>query len=173
MSVGQDDYYGENNEAQQQNSEDGGSLRRKMEKAIADAKAATAKASSLERELAFLKAGVDPEKPGSKYFIKGYDGEIEVEKIREAAQEAGFLVEAKAPEAPAAGGETPTDQPPEQTPEQQADLAAFQALGTATQTINTAGVNPLIGMEKAMQEGGVGAMTEWMRAHGMPVIEGQ
>ena len=44
----------------------------------------------LARENAFLRAGI-PETPGSGYFVKGYDGELDTESIRTAAIEAGFL----------------------------------------------------------------------------------
>lgn len=50
-----------------------------------------AQASQAQRELAFLKAGVNPENPMSKYFMKGYDGELEPEAIRKAAQEANLI----------------------------------------------------------------------------------
>ena len=44
-----------------------------------------------QRELAFAKAKLDLTDPKMGYFIKGYDGELEPEKIREAAVQAGFL----------------------------------------------------------------------------------
>lgn len=50
-----------------------------------------AQASQAQRELAFLKAGVNPEDPMAKYFIKGYDGDLEVDAIRTAAQEANLI----------------------------------------------------------------------------------
>jgi hypothetical protein len=50
-----------------------------------------AQASQAQRELAFLKAGVNPENPMAKYFIKGYDGELEVDAIRKAAEEANLI----------------------------------------------------------------------------------
>jgi hypothetical protein len=50
-----------------------------------------AQASQAQRELAFLKAGVNPENPMAKYFIKGYEGDLEVEAIRKAAEEANLI----------------------------------------------------------------------------------
>lgn len=50
-----------------------------------------AQASQAQRELAFLKAGVNPENPMAKYFIKGYDGDLDTEAIRRAAQEANLI----------------------------------------------------------------------------------
>ncbi len=43
------------------------------------------------RELAFVKAGVDPASPGAKYFVKAYDGELTVDAIRVAAAEANLI----------------------------------------------------------------------------------
>lgn len=50
-----------------------------------------AEAEQAKRELAFLKAGVNPDNPMTKYFIKGYDGDLSVEAIRAAAQEANVI----------------------------------------------------------------------------------
>jgi hypothetical protein len=44
-----------------------------------------------QRQLAFAKAKIDLTDPKMGYFIKGYDGELDPEKIRTAATEAGFL----------------------------------------------------------------------------------
>lgn len=43
------------------------------------------------RELAFVKAGVDPDSAAAKYFVKGYDGELTAEAIRAAAEEASLI----------------------------------------------------------------------------------
>jgi hypothetical protein len=43
------------------------------------------------KELSFVKAGVDVSDPKFKYFIKGYDGELTPEAIREAAEEAQLI----------------------------------------------------------------------------------
>jgi hypothetical protein len=50
-----------------------------------------AEAEVARRELAFVKAGVNPDNPMSKYFMKGYDGELDVEAIRSAATEANVI----------------------------------------------------------------------------------
>lgn len=61
---------------------------------------ATAKAATLERELAFARAGL-PDDPKTAYFIKGYEGDLTAEAIRTAAQTAGFMeTPAAAPSAP-------------------------------------------------------------------------
>jgi hypothetical protein len=51
------------------------------------------RADALEREVAFLKAGVNSDDPRAKWFYKGYDGELTADAIKAAAVEAG-LVEA-------------------------------------------------------------------------------
>jgi hypothetical protein len=48
-------------------------------------------AEAAKRELAFVKAGVDPEAAGAKWFVKGYDGEFTAEAIRAAAEEANLI----------------------------------------------------------------------------------
>ena len=48
-------------------------------------------AEAAKRELAFVKAGVDPDSAAAKYFVKGYDGELTPEAIRAAAEEASLI----------------------------------------------------------------------------------
>ena len=48
------------------------------------------------RKLAFVEAGVDPSLPVAKYFMKGYDGELTPEAIRQAAIEAQIISDRKA-----------------------------------------------------------------------------
>lgn len=50
-----------------------------------------AEAEEAKRELNFVKAGVDPTNPKYKYFVKGYDGDLSPEAIRQAAEEASLL----------------------------------------------------------------------------------
>lgn len=50
-----------------------------------------AEAEKARRELMFLKAGVNPDDPKAKYFVKGYDGELTVDAIRQAAEEASYI----------------------------------------------------------------------------------
>ena len=44
-----------------------------------------------QRQIAFAKAKIDITDPKMGYFIKGYEGDLEPDKIREAAVSAGFL----------------------------------------------------------------------------------
>lgn len=54
-----------------------------------------AEAEQAKRELAFLKAGVNPDNPMAKYFIKGYEGDLSTDAIRAAAQEANIIESSK------------------------------------------------------------------------------
>lgn len=49
------------------------------------------RAKAAERRLAFVEAGIKLDDPKAKYFVNGYDGEIDPDAIRQAAIEAGFL----------------------------------------------------------------------------------
>ncbi len=44
-----------------------------------------------QRQLAFAKAKIDVTDPKMGYFIKGYEGDLDPDKIRSAAVEAGFI----------------------------------------------------------------------------------
>ncbi len=48
-------------------------------------------ATEAQRKLAFVEAGVDINAPSSRYFVKGYDGEMTAEAIRQAAQEVNLI----------------------------------------------------------------------------------
>lgn len=63
---------------------------RRWEKAGQERDKAVAEAAAAKRELAILRAGL-PDTPMAKYFAKGYDGDLDVDSIREAAVEAGIL----------------------------------------------------------------------------------
>ena len=51
-----------------------------------------------ESQMAFVKAGIDLTSPMSKYFVKGYDGELTPEAIRLAAEEAQLITPQVSPE---------------------------------------------------------------------------
>lgn len=59
-------------------------------------KAAIVERDALKRENAFLRAGIDPQDKRLRYFVAGYDGELNQEAIRLAAVEAGFMDAAQA-----------------------------------------------------------------------------
>jgi hypothetical protein len=69
-------------------------MRAHMRKLEAENKALreqAAGAQAAQRELNFVKAGMDPNDPKYKYFVKGYDGELTPEAIRQAAEEASLI----------------------------------------------------------------------------------
>lgn len=69
---------------------------RQLETENAELKARAEAASSAARELAFVKAGINPDLPIAKYFVKAYDGELTADAIREAGIEAGLLQDTQA-----------------------------------------------------------------------------
>jgi hypothetical protein len=65
--------------------------RNKMKATSERANAAEAKVMLYERDLTFREAGLDPQDPRVKYFVKGYDGELNADSIRQEATAAGFI----------------------------------------------------------------------------------
>jgi len=59
----------------------------------AEQKAATLELelSSIQRRDTFRSAGLDPDDPRVRYFVKGYEGELDADAIRQEAEAAGFL----------------------------------------------------------------------------------
>jgi hypothetical protein len=64
---------------------------RELEQQVKAFEAKAIEAEAAQRELAFVKAGVDPDSAAAKYFVKGYDGELTPEAIRAAAEEASLI----------------------------------------------------------------------------------
>lgn len=73
------------------------------------------------RELAFYRAGINMSDPKLTYFVKGYDGELDPDAIRAAAQDAGFI-----------------ERPALSEAEQQAQASAQAADRVASAATNTA-----------------------------------
>lgn len=115
----------------------------------------------LKKELAFYKAGISMEDPKMKYFVKGYDGEMTAEAIREAALEAGFMA------SQGEQSEVPDEQQQEVFSAQQRVIAA--SAGAQTQDNSESAALAL--MEQAMEEGGIEAMLDVARQFGMQVGE--
>ena len=107
-----------------------------------------------KRQLAFAKAGIDPDDPRMKYFVRGYDGEMSAAAVRQAAIEAGFM-------------------------QSQSDNQAAQAMQSAQDRVMTASAGAAIEdaseeaalsrMQAAMEEGGVEAMLDVARQYGIPI----
>jgi hypothetical protein len=64
---------------------------KQLEKETAELRKQVAEAQSAQRELAFVKAGIDPLAPMAKYFVKGYEGDMTPDAIRQAAVEAQLI----------------------------------------------------------------------------------
>jgi hypothetical protein len=157
MSQGYDEYGDDGDQGQQQGtgpqSNQDFAWRRQQEKAVRDAERERDRA---KRETAFLRAGIDPESQGiAAYFVKGYDGDLDPTKIREAAIAAGVM------------------QPPQPTPEQvqqQVDLAAGQRMSAAA--IAQTGALDIDAqrrqaLEDAYKAGGMEGLTAAMAAMGV------
>ena len=69
---------------------------KQLEAELGEWKAKAQQASEAERKLAFVEAGIDPSLPVAKYFMKGYEGELTPDAIRQAAIEAQIISDRKA-----------------------------------------------------------------------------
>lgn len=126
-------------------------LRRQANKA----KKLEAELNNMKRELAFARAGLPMDDPKMNYFIKGYEGDLDSEAIRNAAFESGFLQASKAPE-------------PQAAPDLGAQTRIMQAsAGAAVEDISEAAA--LARLEQAMEEGGVDAMLAVAQEYGLPI----
>ena len=65
----------------------------KLRKEAKDGRAAKDEASRLQRELAFVKAGVDTDSKPAKALLNSYDGPLEPDAIRAEAKEWGLMQE--------------------------------------------------------------------------------
>jgi hypothetical protein len=118
-----------------------------LRKDAAEGKAAVKKLAALERERAFDKAGV-PDDGVGKWFRKGYDGEIDVDSIREAAAADGLIA-------------PPDESDPQEAAEavEAAGLISEAAAGTrATPTISAIlqGATTMDEIEQTANDAGVG-----------------
>lgn len=164
MPVEDDDLYDDEHDGDEEDGPRTNSDFAALRKANKARKQAEAKAAAYERTLAFVRAGIDPEAQGmAAYFVKGYDGDLTPEKIREAAVSAGVL----APPAP-----DPAEQ--EAAQRQQAALEAQQRIAgaaTAGMAAPSAGEEDQIALAEAMRQGGIEALTATLAAQGIPVEE--
>jgi hypothetical protein len=64
---------------------------KQLEKEARELRKQVAEFQTTQREMAFVKAGIDPASPQAKYFVKGYDGDLTPEAIRQAAEEAQLI----------------------------------------------------------------------------------
>lgn len=129
-----------------------------LRKAANRAKQLERELNELRRKVAFAEAGIATDDPKMRYFIKGYEGEMTAEAIRQAALEAGFLQ---------------PEQPQQQAadPGMEADASAQQRVMSASAGAAYEGVTEeaaLSRLEAAMEEGGIEAMLDVARSFGIP-----
>lgn len=129
---------------------------RSLERDAKQARKANEEAAATKRELAFVRAGIDPDDPKLKYFAKGYDGEINADAIRAAATEAGFLT-------PTA---TSSDEQAEATA---SERIANASAGAAAQPPTTKRTQ-IEELQEAGRTGGRDAVLAKIREHGHNVI---
>lgn len=133
---------------------DGGDIK-SLRRAASGKKQLEKELADLKRELAFAKAGLPMSDPKMNYFIKGYDGEMTAESIRQAALEAGFLA----------------SQGQEEDANVSAAAAAQQRVMSASSGVSYEGLSEdaaLAQLESAMEEGGIEAMLDVARQFGIP-----
>lgn len=88
------DDYSEDDFTEQESNNSSNPVRQRMkqlEKELREANKQLAATAEASKKLAFLEAGVPLDSPMAKYFIKGYDGDLNPEAIREAALEAQLI----------------------------------------------------------------------------------
>lgn len=136
-------------------SSEGGDIK-SLRRAASGKKKLEQELAELRRELAFAKAGLPMDDPKMNYFIKGYDGEMTAEAIRQSALEAGFLAsQSSASEDPVVS----------------AAAAAQQRVMSASSGVSYEGMSEeaaLAQLEAAMEEGGIEAMLDVARQFGIP-----
>jgi len=119
------------------------------------------KARQLERELyethrrlAFYEAGIPMDDPRMTYFVRGYDGELSADAIRQAALDAGFV--------------QPLPEDPTMQNAAYAQERVMQASTGAAWQDNSEEA-ALAQLQAAMEEGGVDAMLDVARQYGIPI----
>lgn len=110
--------------------------------------------AQIRRELAFTKAGINPDDPKMRYFVRGYDGELTAEAVRAAAIDAGFLSQQ-------------TSDPGLAQVAQSQDRVMSAAAGAIVEDASEQAA--LARLEAAMDEGGIEQMLEVARQYGIPI----
>jgi hypothetical protein len=132
---------------------------RSLRKAASSSKKLRAELDALKREIAFAKAGIPMNDPRMSYFIKGYDGELDPETIRETAMQAGFI-------APPQEGATPAVKAQQQQNHMANNRIMAASAGATAEDISEEAA--LSRMESAMNEGGMSALIDVVRQYGIP-----
>ena len=144
----EDDEFDEQDDDQERSNSEWAALRQ----AKKAAKQAEQKAQAAQRELAFVKAGIDPDDPRMSYFARGYEGELSAQAIKEAAVQAGFLA---APGTP--------DPQVQQGVQAQQRMAVAASAGVPEEMSYSAAEARLV---EAYEQGGANAMLAALQAEG-------
>jgi len=92
MSEFEDDFYDDDDDQSNEPPQNPVRARMKqLEKEAKELRRQVAEFSQASREMNFMKAGIATDDPKFKYFVKGYDGELSPEAIRQAAEEAQLI----------------------------------------------------------------------------------
>lgn len=108
---------------------------------------------NLKRELAFVKAGIPMDDPRMGYFVKGYEGDLDPQAIREAAVQAGFIQVQQAPPNPVV----------EQAKQGQNKVMAASAGASAQFDLDSVDYQ----MEQAYREGGLEGLSAVAEQYGV------
>lgn len=113
--------------------------------------------AQIKRELAFTKAGIPLDDPKMGYFVKGYDGDLEPQAIKQAAIEAGFIQQQAAPPDPAV---------------EQAQQGQQRVMAAAVGS-EQAGTSQMIqhGMKQAQAQGGLAGLSAYTSQFGVTFEE--
>jgi hypothetical protein len=126
------------------------------------------RAKKLERENAFLKAGINPDaSPLADLFVKGYDGDLTPDAIRAKATEVGILQAQGEQQTPAEGQPTPEQVAAAQ--QAQAELGAQQRVGQASTGAAPVPTDPSTLLQDAFAKGGEGSMLDMLAQAGVPI----
>lgn len=154
---------------QQLTNQEAGAVR----KARADKEKAEADLAAQRKENAFLRVGLDLDKPVISDFYKAYDGDLSLDAIKAAATARGYLGQAEDGEQiPDSGSAGPAPTPP--SPDLAAQHRANQAISSAS-----AGATPdlrsdVTKLAEAHAAGGSAAVSDLLREAGYIVVtEGQ
>lgn len=128
---------------------------------IKELRQAASRAKDLEREstekdrmIAFYRAGINPEDARTKYFVKGYEGDLDPDSIKKEARDAGFLAESGP------------------TPQQQQQLDGSQRIGQVVSGSQPqGGIDKEAALEAAYTEGGVIGLERALRDFGIPTSD--
>lgn len=143
------DQYDENDDQQDDGNEDFKNLRAKAKKADTYERENV----TLKRELAFVKAGVPLDDPKMSYFVRGYDGDLDPQAIKDAAVEAGFM-------------SAPVQQVDPAVEQAKAGQAAVVAAGAGSVPSSDPG-SVRHEMEQAYKEGGLEGLSAVTARHGV------